>query len=565
MSLFGTLNIGQNALATQQTLLQVTGNNISNSGDPNYAREAVDLTPGEDQQLSQGVSVGTGVVLQDVQRQVDETLNSRLNSAVSDQQGASTAANWGGQVQSAFNELSGQGLSTSLDTYFSSWTNLANNPTDSGLRQDVIDTGSALASQFNSVSGQLGSLESNSLTQVDDLVSNVNQLSTQIATLNQQVSVAQASGGGTPNSLLDQRDAAISSLAKLANVMAVPQSDGTVSVFIGSQSLVSGFNSRSLVDNQNAQGNTVVSNIQFTDNSAAASITGGQIGGLLAAQSQINQVSGQVDNIAASVIQGVNQAYSSGQGQTGFTSVTGTNPVLSPSAALNSTAAGLNFPPTNGSFVVTVTNTGTGLQSSTLVPVTLNGLSSGQTTLNSLVSSLNGISNVSASVVGNKLQINAASGTQITFSQDSSGTLAALGVNTFFSGYGAGTISVNQNVQNNPQLLAAAQNGDPGDNQTALTIAGLGTAASTALGGQSINGNYQSLINQVGATAQTAQNEATATGNIASTLQTQQQSISGVSVDEETINLLQQQQSFQAAARLVSTVDTMMQTLIAMT
>jgi flagellar hook-associated protein 1 FlgK len=238
---------------------------------------------------------------------------------------------------------------------------------------------------------------------------------------------------------------------------------------------------------------------------------------------------------------------------------------LSPSAALNSTAAGLNFPPTNGSFVVTVTNTGTGLQSSTLVPVTLNGLSSGQTTLNSLVSSLNGISNVSASVVGNKLQINAASGTQITFSQDSSGTLAALGVNTFFSGYSAGTISVNQNVQNNPQLLAAAQNGDPGDNQTALTIAGLGTAASTALGGQSINGNYQSLINQVGATAQTAQNEATATGNIASTLQTQQQSISGVSVDEETINLLQQQQSFQAAARLVSTVDTMMQTLIAMT
>jgi flagellar hook-associated protein 1 FlgK len=564
MSLFGTLNIGQNALATQQLALQVTGNNISNAGDASYADETVVQAPGPDQQLTPGISVGTGVDLVSIQRQVDETLNARLNSAVSDQQGASTLANWAGQVQSAFNELNGQGLSSTLDSFFTSWSNLANTPSDAGLQQDVVDAGSTLAGQFNSLSGQLTGLETSSLTQVNDLVSNVNQLSTQVATLNKQIVTAQGSGG-TPNSLLDQRDAAIASLSQLANVTTVPQSDGTVSVFLGSQALVSGFNSRTLADNQIAQNNTVVSNIQFADNNAEATITGGQIGGLIAAQNQINQVSNQVDSIAAAVIQGVNQIHSSGQGQTGFTSVTSTNPVGSASAALNSSAAGLSFPPTNGSFVVTVTNTGTGQQSSTLVPVTLNGLSTGQTTLNSLVSNLNGITNVSAAIVGNKLQISAAAGTQITFSQDSSGTLAALGINTFFSGNSAGSIAVNSNVQNNPQLLATAQNGEPGDNQTALAISNLGGAASTALNGQSINGNYQSLINQIGSTAQTAQNEATATGSIANTLQSQQQSISGVSIDQETINLLQQQQSFAAAARLVSTVDSMMQSLLAIT
>ncbi len=564
MSLFAALNIGQNALATQQAALQVTGNNISNAGDPNYARETVDQSPAPDQQLTTQISVGTGVVLDSIQRQVDEALNSRLNNAVSDQQGASTTATWAGQVQSAFNELNGQGLSTTLDSFFTSWSNLANTPTDAGLRQDVVDAGSTLANQFNSLSGQLTGLETSSLTQVDDLISNANQLTSQIATLNQQVVTAQASGG-TPNSLLDQRDAAVASLAKLANITTVPQSDGTVSVFLGSQSLVSGFNSRTLVDNQQAMNNTIVSNIQFADNSAQATVTGGQIGGLLTAQNQINQVSGQVDSIAAAVIQGVNTVYSSGQGQSGYTTVTGTNPVGSSSAILSSSAAGLQFPPTNGSFVVTVTNTGTGQQSSTLIPVTLNGASTGQTTLSSLVSSLNDVSNVSASIVGNRLQIQSAAGTQITFSQDNSGTLAALGINTFFNGYSGGTIAVNSAVQNNPQLLAAAQNGEAGDNQTALAIASLGTTASATLNGQSINGNYQSLINQIGATAQTAQNEATATGSIASTLQTQQQSLSGVSINEETINLLQQQQSFQAAARLVSTVDTMMQSLLAIT
>jgi flagellar hook-associated protein 1 FlgK len=564
MSLFGTLNIGQNALATQQLALQVTGNNISNAGDPNYSDESVIQAPGPDQQIQPGIAVGTGVDLVSIQRQVDETLNARLNSSVSDQQGASTLANWAGQVQSAFNELNGQGLSTTLDNFFSSWSNLANSPTDTGLQQDVVDAGGTLANQFNSLSGQLTSLETSSLTQVNNLVSNVNQLTSQVATLNQQIVTSQSSGAA-PNSLLDQRDTAVASLAKLANITTVPQSDGTVSIFLGSQTLVSGFNSRNLTSNQVVQNNNVTSNITFTDNNAEANITGGQIGGLIAAQNQITQVSGQVDSVAAAVIQGVNLIHSSGQGQTGYTSVTGTNPVGSTSAALNSSAAGLSFPPTNGSFVVTVTNTGTGQQSSTLVPVTLNGLSSGQTSLSSLVSSLNGITNVSASIVANKLQITAASGTNITFSQDSSGTLAALGINTFFNGDSAGSIAVNSNVQDNPQLVATGQNGEPGDNQAAQAIAALGDAASTALNGQTINGNYQALVNQIGATAQTAQNEATATGSIVNTLQSQQQSISGVSIDQETINLLQQQQSFAAAARLVSTVDSMMQSLLAIT
>src|SRR5579862_6862732 len=100
MSLIGALNIGQNALAVSQTLLQVTGNNVSNSGDPNYAREVAVTTPGADQPIAGNLSIGTGTDLTDIQRQIDTSLNERLNTAVSDNESANVSAQWIGQVQS---------------------------------------------------------------------------------------------------------------------------------------------------------------------------------------------------------------------------------------------------------------------------------------------------------------------------------------------------------------------------------------------------------------------------------------------------------------------------------
>jgi flagellar hook-associated protein 1 FlgK len=238
--------------------------------------------------------------------------------------------------------------------------------------------------------------------------------------------------------------------------------------------------------------------------------------------------------------------------------------VLDPTVPLDSATAGLPFTPVNGSFVVNVTNTTTGLTSSTLVPVNLTGQPT-DTTLNSLTASLNGIPNVSASIVGGQLQIAAANGTQITFSQDSSHALAALGVNTFFQGSDAETIAVNPVIVSSPKYIAAAMNGNPGDNQTALAISQLGTQTQTALGGTTLNAAYQSMIDGMASTTAAATSQVTATQEVQSTLQDQKDSLSGVSLDEEAINLIKQQQAYQGAARLVTTIDAMMASLFAIT
>jgi len=198
------------------------------------------------------------------------------------------------------------------------------------------------------------------------------------------------------------------------------------------------------------------------------------------------------------------------------------------------------------------------------VPVNLTG-SPGDTTLNSLAASLNGIQGVTASITGGKLTIASSSPDQtITFSQDSSGALAALGINTFFTGNNASNIGVNAALTADPSLVAAAQNGDPGDNQTALAIANLGSAPIAALGGQSLTTTYQGLVTQIGNDTAASTTNQQAAQTVQNTLQAQQASVSGVSVNQEMINMIQQQQGFAAASRLVVAVNTMMQQIIQM-
>src|SRR5699024_242685 len=132
---------------------------------------------------------------------------------------------------------------------------------------------------------------------------------------------------------------------------------------------------------------------------------------------------------------------SGGQGLAGFGTVTGTYAVDDTTVALNTSDAGLKFAPSNGSFVVHVKDKTSGQVTSTLVQVDLDGLNGNDTTLDSLTTDLAGIAGVNASVSGGKLTIAADNaGVEVSFSQDNSGTLAALGINTFFTGHDARNI-----------------------------------------------------------------------------------------------------------------------------
>src|SRR5689334_3307545 len=126
MSLSGALNVGRSALAVHQAAIQVTGNNIANAGNADFTRQTAAVTPGRDQQISGGIFVGTGVNLSAVQRQIDDALQGRLRASFSDNESAAATQQWLGRVESVFNELGDDDLSTRMSKFFASWSNLAN-------------------------------------------------------------------------------------------------------------------------------------------------------------------------------------------------------------------------------------------------------------------------------------------------------------------------------------------------------------------------------------------------------------------------------------------------------
>lgn len=564
MSLIGSLNIGKQAMTAHQAAIATTGNNISNAGNANYTRQVTDLSASRDRMLRQGIFVGTGVQIDAVRRQIDEALEGRVRAALSENDAAQTNQQWLGQVEAVLNELGDTDLSSRLSTFFSSWSNLANKPQDIGLRQVVIQNGQALASWMNDARQQLGDLQETIDQRLPALVTQADALSQRIADLNGQISAVEG-GAGQANNLRDQRDGIVRQLSTLIDVKTIEQPNGTLNVHVGSEPLVVGTETRGLTTESGGTAAAPAPEVRFKANLGSVSLKSGQIAGLLESRQTVGNVVEDVDAIAGSLIFELNKLHSSGQGLEGFSSVTAGNIVEDSAVALNDPASGLLQPPTNGSVVVHVKDKSTGLVTSTLMQIDLDGLNGDDTSLNDLRGSLDGVAGVNAAINAGKLTISADSAAvELSFSQDSSGVLASLGINNFFTGSNARNIAINQNLSDNPQLLAAAKNGQKGDNQTARLIAAMETQPIGAFNGQSLKAKYEGVVTSVATAAASAKSDADAAQGVLETLQAQRESVSGVSLDEEAVNLMREQRAFQGAARLISTVNELMDVVINM-
>lgn len=562
MSLIGALNIGKSAMAVSQAAIQTTGNNIANAGNADYTRQVARITPNKDQQLRPGIFIGNGINLSAIERQIDEALQTRLRGSFGDEASADTMMQWMGRIESVFNELSDEDLSTQFSTFFSAWSNLANKPQDVGLRQIVLQSGASLANWFNNLRSQLVSLTADADARLRVLTNEANDLAGQIARINGEIVRAEGGQAGQANGLRDQRDALLKRLSTLMDVKTIQRANGSLDVLIGSEPLVIGTDSRGLELKLESIQGELHSKVVFSADKGAVRMNSGSLGALDQVRKTIDNVVEQVDKLAGELIFELNKLHSSGQGLVGMQSVTSTNIVEDPTVALNAPASGLKFVPTNGSFVVHVKDRQTGLITSTLVRVDLNRTGT-DTTLNTLAADLNAIDNITASIVGGRLDIVAGSrDVEISFSQDSSGVLSALGINGFFTGTSARDIAVSQRLREDPSLLAAAMNGQPGDNQTARAIAALETKALTGLQGRSLRGAYEALINRVATDVSSARSSHEAARVVRETLEGQREALSGVSLDEEAVNLLRHQRAFQGAARLIAAVDELMKTVL---
>ncbi len=178
---------------------------------------------------------------------------------------------------------------------------------------------------------------------------------------------------------------------------------------------------------------------------------------------------------------------------------------------------------------------------------------------------------VAASVVNNQLVLTPDADHQFAFGNDSSNFLAAIGLNTFFTGYDATTIDVNSLVSDNLDKVAAGRINDygeffTGDNANALRITNIQRDETVTFTGSSstdtIDGYYNALVADIGIRGKSINSDIDYNQLVGDQLKEMRDATSGVSLDEEMANLIKFQHAYTAAARLISISDEMMQSLL---
>jgi len=277
------LSIGLSGLRSSQTSLTVTGHNITNVNTPGYSRQQSVQQTGIPQYSGAGY-IGSGSQVVDVRRLASDFLFSQVRSATSQTNELSA---FQGQIEQLDALLSDTttGISPALQKFFAALQTAAANPSATEGREALLAEAQGVSKSFNTLYDQLDKQNSLINQQLGSLANQVNSLATSVASYNDAIAKAKASGG-QPNDLIDAREETIRKLSELIGVQAVPQDDSSVNLFIGTgQPLVVGTTTSALQVVPGKDDPTRFQ-VQLVSGSAVQTITsqvsGGQMGGLLA-------------------------------------------------------------------------------------------------------------------------------------------------------------------------------------------------------------------------------------------------------------------------------------------
>ncbi len=333
MSILSTLSLAAQALKAQQLAIQTTGHNVANSATPGFSRQRVNLVSAFPS-FSGGVSIGQGVDVAGVSSIIDHFAEAELlslNSDVGYSDAQSRALNG---IQETF--PSSGGVTGALSEFFAALSDLSNDPAGTTERVSVIAKARALGENLNQTRQSLTSLQSNLDSDIQGAAQRVNNLTEQIARLNQQISNTEVAGEPA-NDFRDQRQTLLQELTNLTGTTAREEANGQVTVTIGGLLLVGGTRFATLDSSAiNAAGQHSVT-YRGPDGSsfdASALITSGKIGSVLAARDgQVKEAIDRLDLFAQTLVTQFNTQHALGFTLTGVAGGNLFNPIATTAGA----------------------------------------------------------------------------------------------------------------------------------------------------------------------------------------------------------------------------------------
>lgn len=551
-NIFSVLNTAKLGLQTNQTAIEVVGHNIANVQTEGFSRQEVTLEVNRPRRVGLAF-LGTGVRATSVTRNFDQFLFNQILSESSTLGNFDIRNTFFQRLETIVNESSGVSLNNAMSEFFLAFDDLASNPTNLGARTAVLSAAGTLAAVFNQLGSSLHQQRINLDGSIAAEVTDINGMLDEIAKLNR--SIIQLENGNTPaNDLLDQRDLLVKQLSEKLDVQLIDTNDSkTMLTLSGGSPLVVGttvfhLSTAANLDNRGFKDVLVDDGMGGTNN-VTAEIQGGEMRGFLDMRDvETLGLIDQLDRLAAGLMEQVNGVHQQGVGLDGSSGNLFFE-TLTPTVTIGSQNLGTPTVTAVNASPSTVTVDKYQLQFTSPVNFDVFNLTTNQTVATGLV-------------VGGT--VNIANGLSIT-----TGGLPVIGdtVNISISEDAALKMALSSTVLNDTSKIAAGLSGT-GDGQNALNISNLQNSLVFSAGGftpgagtSTFDDFYNSMVGGLGAGSRSSQTILSQQEGVMLQLNSQRESISGVSLDEEMVNLIKFQQAYAASARMITVIEEMFDVL----
>ena len=542
------INSAMSGLGAAQAALNTVSNNISSYNVAGYTRQTTVLGA-SNSTLTGGGWVGNGVYVSGVQREYDAFITNQLRAAQTESSGLTTRYQQMSKIDDVLSDTTNS-LSATLQDFFTSLQTLVSNAEDPAARQTVLGKADGLVNQFKVNDQYLRDQEKQVNTAITTTVDQVNNYAKQIANLNDQISRLTGVGAGSsPNNLLDQRDQLVSELNQLVGVEVAVQDSGTYNISIANgYSLVQGSTANQLAAVQSSADPARVA-VAFVDKASGnveipeKQLTSGSLGGLLTFRAQdLDKARNTLNQLALSFADAMNKQHTQGfdasgdQGEPLFS-------IGSPAVTSNSKNTG------NAAVTATVTDSSKVQATDYKLEKTASGWTVTRLADKTSFSVTPDATTGDVSFDGLTVNINNAAGAAVNDSFVVKPVVDAI-------------VNMDLLISDESKLaMASAANGGESDNRNGQAL--LNLQNSKAVGGnKTFNDAYASLVSTVGSTTASLKSSSETKDNVVTQLTKQQQSISGVNLDEEYGNLQRYQQYYLANAQVLQTASTLFDALI---
>ncbi|EAH9851130.1 flagellar hook-associated protein FlgK [Campylobacter upsaliensis] len=604
MGIFATLHTGVTGLKASEVQIATTGNNISNANATFYTRQRVVQTT-NGYITTGGVQVGTGTAIESIVRLHDEHAYFKLKNASTQQEYTGYLGQVLEEISQRFPDLKNTGILNNLENYNKAWNDFASNPNENATKIALVNATKTLAESVNEAHSTLKKVQQKVNDDIKSTVEEINRIGEEIAHINKQIYGEEALPTDHANELRDRRDELELTLSKLVSAVAskneivqdnrfeqtITDPGHHYNLSIEGFSIVDGVNFHPLkldYDDKNKSYSIYYQTPDEKIHDLTAKLKGGQLGAQLDLRGRdYDKLEGAYDN-------GILQGYIDSLNTFSKTLINETNNLYAASAKNSATSDYLegltgDVPLMNydrtiqaGSFdIVIYDEKGTEKVRKTItidVATTMNDLmrqinantddNNDKNAGNDVDDFINASFSYDSKSNSGLFQINAKNGFKVSLEDKGTNFAGAFSVGGFFSGKDASDIRVKESLLSDPSTVRASKNGVDSGNDMANQIIQLqydkvsfynkdGTIDELTM-----EEYYRKFTGKIASDGENNNVIHKSNMTLYNSVYAEYQSKSGVNTNEELAALIQWQSSYGAAAKIVSTVDQMLDTLL---